>query len=163
MHFRFPIETICTRRVDLPIQITTTPVASGSSVPQWPTRICRLYPAWRRMFPTRVTVCRDVIPSGLSIVSRPLSVFIVPVDLVRVPHFSRWLPSTAFVSEFFCPLERNANVTRMQPAKLPRQSDSNSSTSLPTLPSCTTEMFQHVKIPARCLQTSSCEACASII
>src|SRR5688572_15727341 len=53
------------RRVALPSVSTSSPVASGSSVPVWPTRFCR---RTRRTF---CTASCEVIPASLSISKRP--------------------------------------------------------------------------------------------
>src|SRR5215467_8487717 len=58
-------------RVALPTPTTSTPVASGSSVPAWPTR---LVPVRRRSF---ATTSWEVHPAGLSMMSSPSAVWLV--------------------------------------------------------------------------------------
>src|SRR5579863_3436754 len=70
------------RRVAFSTPTTRTPVAIGSRVPAWPTR---LVPASRRI---RATTSCDVIPPGLSTMTRPLGLLIrSSVGIVLVVEF----------------------------------------------------------------------------
>src|SRR5262245_46744030 len=59
--------TYSVSRVAAPMQSTSTPVASGSSVPAWPILVFRGSLAWMRF-----TTSREVIPPGLSMTRNPL-------------------------------------------------------------------------------------------
>src|SRR5579859_6048620 len=81
------------RRVAFSMPMTRTPMAMGSRVPAWPTRrVC----ARRR---TRATTSCEVMPPGLSTMTRPggqaLVVFVVPVVVIVfdafVPVVFGWL------------------------------------------------------------------------
>src|SRR5438270_1272340 len=67
-----------TNRVAGPMATIKTPVASGSSVPAWPT-LCG-----RTSRCTRLTTSRDVIPAGLSILSRPNMVDLEAVQIANL-------------------------------------------------------------------------------
>src|SRR5215468_4182477 len=70
--YSFSVRARCpSSRVALPTPTTSTPVASGSSVPAWPTR---LVPVRRRSF---ATTSWEVHPAGLSMMSRPSAVWLV--------------------------------------------------------------------------------------
>src|SRR4030095_8924246 len=67
----------CAKRVARPTRTTSTPVANGSSVPEWPMRrSCR-------MCRTRPTTSCEVMPSGLSIIRTPSTDRIVDVLVLR--------------------------------------------------------------------------------
>src|SRR5215467_8871615 len=70
--YSFSVRARCpSSRVALPTPTTSTPVASGSSVPAWPTR---LVPVRRRSF---ATTSWEVHPAGLSMMSSPSAVWLV--------------------------------------------------------------------------------------
>src|SRR5215471_16520717 len=69
--YSFSVRARCpSSRVALPTPTTSTPVASGSSVPAWPTR---LVPVRRRSF---ATTSWEVHPAGLSMMSSPSAVWV---------------------------------------------------------------------------------------
>src|SRR6516165_9834666 len=77
--YSFSVRARCpSSRVALPTPTTRTPVASGSSVPAWPTR---LVPVRRRSF---ATTSWEVHPAGLSMMSSPSAVWLVTETVLPV-------------------------------------------------------------------------------
>src|SRR6266700_4015487 len=69
--------------------MTSTPVAIGSSVPAWP---IRRVPAMRRI---RATTSCDVMPAGLSTITRPEDVIADPIPRERSSLLAQHGPAAA--------------------------------------------------------------------